>query len=207
MDNSGFVSRKEFVKAINKIGITGLTEENIEELFDVYDLDGSGEIDYKEFTGILFGNIPPRAKKQAPQKQASPQKQEAQPKEVAQPQIPKNEYIQNDAVQDVLLKIRNKLASRGVRGICSIAKNFAIIDDNNSHVLDYEEFKKCCKDFRFGLSEEEIQTAFNAFDRDNSGQIEYDEFLRTIRGEMVIIYILIFRMISEEDSLNRHSTS
>ena len=49
-------------------------------------------------------------------------------------------------------------------------------------MLNFDEFKKCCKDFRFGLNEEEVDLAFSAFDRDGSGQIEYDEFLRTLRG-------------------------
>ena len=44
LDNSGCCSKNEFIKAINKIGITGLTEENLEEMFDVYDVDGSGEV-------------------------------------------------------------------------------------------------------------------------------------------------------------------
>ncbi len=81
-------------------------------------------------------------------------------------------------------KIRNKLASRGVRGIISIGKNFRIIDDDNSRSLCFSEFKKACKDFRFELNESEIEVAFKAFDRDGEGVISYDEFLRSLRGEM-----------------------
>jgi len=39
-------------------------------------------------------------------------------------------------------------------------------------------------DFRIGLSDKQVVTAFSCFDRDGSGEISYDEFLRTIRGEM-----------------------
>jgi Ca2+-binding EF-hand superfamily protein len=39
-------------------------------------------------------------------------------------------------------------------------------------------------DFRIGLSDPQIVTAFRIFDRDGSGEISYDEFLRSIRGEM-----------------------
>lgn len=58
------------------------------------------------------------------------------------------------------------------------------MDDNNSRTLDYEEFKKACRDYRWELSEKEVSLAFKAFDRENNGEIDYEEFLRTIRGEM-----------------------
>lgn len=39
-------------------------------------------------------------------------------------------------------------------------------------------------DFRMGLNKKQIQTAWDLFDRDGSGELSYDEFLRTIVGEM-----------------------
>ena len=39
-------------------------------------------------------------------------------------------------------------------------------------------------DFRMGLNKNQVSTAWNIFDRDGSGEISYDEFLRTIVGEM-----------------------
>jgi len=39
-------------------------------------------------------------------------------------------------------------------------------------------------DFRMGLDKKQIAIAFKVFDRDGSGEISYDEFLRSIRGHM-----------------------
>jgi len=39
-------------------------------------------------------------------------------------------------------------------------------------------------DFRIGLSPKQVTAAFQIFDRDGSGEISFDEFLRAIRGEM-----------------------
>merc|ERR1719321_567008 len=39
-------------------------------------------------------------------------------------------------------------------------------------------------DFRIGMNERQTSTIFGVFDRDGSGEISYDEFLRMIRGEM-----------------------
>lgn len=46
------------------------------------------------------------------------------------------------------------------------------------------EFKKACKDFRVGLEDKDAERLFRIFDRDGSGSIDYDEFLRGVRGEM-----------------------
>lgn len=81
-------------------------------------------------------------------------------------------------------RIRNKLIGRGVRGIVSIGRAFKIMDDDNSKSLDIFEFKKAAKDYRFDLSDVEVEKAFLAFDRTNSGRIDYEEFLRTVRGSM-----------------------
>lgn len=39
-------------------------------------------------------------------------------------------------------------------------------------------------DFRIGMSQPQVARVFDMFDRDGSGEVSYDEFLRMIRGEM-----------------------
>lgn len=39
-------------------------------------------------------------------------------------------------------------------------------------------------DFRIGMNDRQVSEVYKVFDRDGSGEITYDEFLRTIRGEM-----------------------
>ena len=166
LDNSGNCSKDEFLKAITKIGITGFSEENLLELFDVYDVDGSGELDYKEFVGGLFGNNSIINERRSPKKASAPKSSGKKTKQ---------EYLSDEEIDEIIAKIRARLASR---------RNFKIIDDDNSFSLNFDEFRKAAKDFRFGLTDEEVEKAFIAFDRDNSGTIDYDEFLRTIRGNM-----------------------
>jgi len=55
-----------------------------------------------------------------------------------------------------------------------------IIDDNNSRSIDFPEFKKACKDFRFDLNDREINLIFKAFDS-GDGAIDYEEFVAKIR--------------------------
>ena len=58
------------------------------------------------------------------------------------------------------------------------------MDDDRSGYLDMNEWKKASRDYRLDLNDTEVEKAFVAFDRNNDGQIAYDEFLRLIRGEM-----------------------
>jgi hypothetical protein len=81
-------------------------------------------------------------------------------------------------------KLRQKLASRGARGFSGMQIQFKIIDDNNSGTIDQQEFKKAVKDFRIDLNDQEIRDVFAYFDRDCSGSIDYDEFVRGVRGPM-----------------------
>lgn len=59
-----------------------------------------------------------------------------------------------------------------------------IIDDDNSKSLDKQEFKKAVQDFRIEIPQEHINTIFNAFDINRDGTIDYDEFVRIIRGDL-----------------------
>lgn len=64
-------------------------------LFQLYDADGSGAIDYKEFTGMVFGG--------GPQAQQSRGPSGSDPEALAQ-------------------KLQEKLASRGARGIIGLQR-------------------------------------------------------------------------------------
>ena len=184
LKNTGFCTKDVFTRTMLKIGITGLTDEEISQLFSQFNPNKEGLLDYKEFVSNLYSNKSITSKKQAPpQQQDAPQPQRPDEK-VIQNNLTKKEFLSQDPVEQILNQIRQKLASRGIEGVCSIARNFRIIDDNNTQTIDFNEFKKCCKEFDFGLNDNQIQMAFVSFDRDNTGEIDYDEFLRTIRGEM-----------------------
>lgn len=145
----------------------------------MYDVNQQGYLDYKMFVANLF-NTAASYMHTYQHKSAKKQKEVEQ----HQPTRTKQEHVNEEAVDAILLKIQKKLISRGVRGIISIAKSFRVIDDNNSHSIDFDEFRKAAKDFRFDLTDYEIEQAFVAFDRQNTGYIDYEEFLRTIRGNM-----------------------
>jgi len=76
--------------------------------------------------------------------------------------------------------VRTKLASRGARGIIGMGKQFKIFDDNNSRSLDFYEFTKAMKEQMLGLTDSDIKSLFDTFDRNRDGSVDYDEFIRTL---------------------------
>lgn len=59
-----------------------------------------------------------------------------------------------------------------------------IADDNRSLTLDKDEFSKVFHDYRLNLTEDEMQTLWQAFDTNQDGSVNFDEFLRRVVGEM-----------------------
>lgn len=53
--DKGSVNLTEFIKAMEKIGLYYSVQE-MQPLFQQYDQDGSGALDYKEFSAIVFGS-------------------------------------------------------------------------------------------------------------------------------------------------------
>jgi calcyphosin len=125
-------------------------------LFSLYDQDESGSICYREFCSEIFGF------------------------EVGGTQ-PSHTTTNPDQLVD---RLRQKLASRGARGIIGLQRQFKIMDDNHSMSLDRYEFAKAMADYALGFTENEIVNLFNYFDYNRTNLIEYDEFLRTVRGPM-----------------------
>ena len=181
LDNTGLSDVDTFLKTVKKIGITSLNDEESYEIFSLFDVEKKGEIEYREFVSDIFGNKSLSKKKKSSQIEIeeSPQKSElkAEPEE-------KKENLKLNTVEEILNLIREKLNERGVQGICLIARNFRIIDENNSQTIDFYEFKQVCNMYNFGLDDTQLKIIFANFDSENTGEIDYDEFIRTIRGEM-----------------------
>ena len=206
LSNSNTADKQTFVKTVMKIGITGFTEQNIAQVFDEYDTENTGKINYKDFIGILFNNPslmenPEKLKQAQIKKQDYPyaptpsrSRYEEGPKnqnynpQSQQDNMPRNQKRnldnKNNSIDSIMDVIRNKVKMRGIRCLISLENNFRALDDDNSQTIDFDAFEKSAQDFRFGISFEELQKLFEFFDKEGKGRIDYDEFIRIIRGQM-----------------------
>jgi hypothetical protein len=88
------------------------------------------------------------------------------------------------SVDDLMGAFRATLKARGAHGICGISKKFRIVDDDNSGTITLPEFEKMVAEHALGWTADQIKLMFAHFDKDKSGSIVFDEFIRTIRGSL-----------------------
>jgi Ca2+-binding EF-hand superfamily protein len=84
----------------------------------------------------------------------------------------------------VLDKILSVLKSRGANGIRGMGIIFRRMDNGRDKKLDRYEFMWGLKENGHNLSPSEFERIFKYFDKNNDGKIDYDEFLRAIRGDI-----------------------
>ena len=55
------------------------------------------------------------------------------------------------------------------------------MDDDGNRSLDLKEFKKGVHDYGLIMEDSDVNAAFTQFDKDGSGTIDCDEFLKALR--------------------------
>jgi Ca2+-binding EF-hand superfamily protein len=94
---------------------------------------------------------------------------------------PKADPVARGAVD----RLRAKVLARGGRnGIRSLGKIFGQMDRNGNKRLDSEEVREALSLFGIPANPADIKIIMSAFDRDGDGSIDFEEFLRGMRGAM-----------------------
>lgn len=83
-----------------------------------------------------------------------------------------------------MIEIKATLKSRGAMAIRGIGRVFRILDDNRNRQVDLNELLWGLKDFGIHLDETQAKCVLAKFDRDGSGSVSFDEFIRTLRGDL-----------------------
>lgn len=153
-NGSGNIDYKEFFAAMTKFNFVGVQRE-IEALFNRYDDDASGEIDYKEFAYSLFG-VGDKPSQMDPNS------------------------------RNIVDKVKARIIQKdGASGIHSVARTLKRLDTDGSKSLDRDELQRGLREYGVTtVSAPEMNTLFNYFDRDQSGRVSLDEFLRGLSAGM-----------------------
>ena len=87
-------------------------------------------------------------------------------------------------IEDILVHLRSIMIQRGYTGIMSMRRTFMLLDENSTKKINFDDFMKVFKTYRYDLSETEINNLFNYFDREGTGYINYDEFVNGLCGNL-----------------------
>ena len=83
----------------------------------------------------------------------------------------------------VLDKIRADLEARGSKTIRGLGRSFKIMDLEGDRKLDKQELYWGLKDLGCSISKREAQICLETLDTNGDGFVDFNEFLRGIRGE------------------------
>jgi len=155
-DRSGSISLDEFKRCLENWGCV-FTEIEIRSLFDKFDADHSGFLDYEEFSGHF-------AKKGAAGRHQF---------------LPKEEFP-----AEALNKVKAELLRRGTNGIRGLGIVFRRMDRSRDRNLSHSEFEWGLRENGHMLSPVDVDKLFKYFDRNKDGKVSYDEFLYALRGEL-----------------------
>lgn len=85
---------------------------------------------------------------------------------------------------ELIQMVKDTLTKRGSMEIRSLARIFRALDDNRNRKVDKREMVDGLRDFGINLNDDEATLMYGCFDRDQNGQIIFDEFLRVLRGDL-----------------------
>ena len=169
---TGKCDQDTFAQSLTKVGFYGYTDKELDKLFLLYS-NNKPYLDYKKFVGIVFNN--PSLMNEEEENKNEENDEEEQNEE--------NE--EQDLIEKIILGLRNKLSKRGLANLISIETGFRNIDTENEQELDFSTFKIACEKFNFELSENDCRELFLAFTKEESTKVNYDEFIRILRGELI----------------------
>ena len=80
--------------------------------------------------------------------------------------------------------LKDTILQRGPRGILGMRRCFMIDDEDNVHILTFENFFKYINNFLIPLSRNQAASLFKLYDKKNCGEIIYDNLINEIVGNL-----------------------
>jgi len=87
-------------------------------------------------------------------------------------------------IGDLIKDIKAKIFSRSSFGLRSLNRIFRKMDERGDRRLDVDDFRWGLLDFGIQVSPEEAQEVLNHFDSDKNGSVDFQEFLRSLKGDL-----------------------
>ena len=122
LEGLGYCNLRTFIKTHERLGVVLSKIKDIEEVFNYYDHDCSGRINYKQFCSEIFN--PPQQQHQSPFNSLLP----------SSPQQQRNQSSFVDILNNHLLSKGSSMA------LMQLLREIQIVDYNNSNKITIDDF-------------------------------------------------------------------
>ncbi|XP_054071168.1 centrin-2 [Rissa tridactyla] len=150
-------------KTSPKLELTEEQKQEIREAFDLFDTDGTGNIDVKELK-VAMRALGFEPKKEEIKKMISDIDKEGTGK---------------ISFNDFLVVMTQKMAEKDSKE--EILKAFKLFDDDETGKISFKNLKRVAKELGENLTDEELQEMIDEADRDGDGEVNEQEFLRIMK--------------------------
>ncbi|NXF35295.1 CETN2 protein, partial [Nyctibius bracteatus] len=150
-------------KASAKLELTEEQKQEIREAFDLFDTDGTGNIDVKELK-VAMRALGFEPKKEEIKKMISDVDKEGTGK---------------ISFNDFLVVMTQKMAEKDSKE--EILKAFKLFDDDETGKISFKNLKRVARELGENLTDEELQEMIDEADRDGDGEVSEQEFLRIMK--------------------------
>jgi|TARA_B110000977_G_scaffold132451_3_gene168719 Ca2+-binding EF-hand superfamily protein len=164
--------------------------QELTKVFRTYDLDGSGFLDFAEFEKVLV-EIKVNHGRQSAKRALFDRYDNDLDGQVNLRELRDGVFnlkphpLAKKENRKMLEHIRSQLAKHGgANGIRSLQRIFRILDTSGDGDLSQEEFLIGLKEMGITIDKSEAHIVVDLFDRNKDGNVNFHEFLSTVRGKL-----------------------
>jgi Ca2+-binding EF-hand superfamily protein len=209
INNSGIIGKNEWIKVFAKIGLNGFSEKDLLLLFDIYDINKAGLINYKNFTSYLYdqADFQPVAKQQSQntktiikEQQTSTNtiignvnQQKYQPVPYEQNQKNMNQQYNCSTPSNDSMKLYFKQIIDGVRSKVNtkcgftfyiVASKLKDYEDKNSKMISFESLIQALKEAQVEIDYKMVREFYMIIDVCDENKVQTKEILRLFKGQL-----------------------
>ena len=206
-DQSGTIDAAEFGKALGRLGFN-LSKKELEAVLGVVDADGSGEVEYEEFIGLLGADLDSEKGEYDPSKALKgmevvlkEQSDRISPSAAATAashtgavgyHLTKEEKAERQS-ETVFTMLRRRMEQHwsveGKKLDGNVEDFFSTLDKDGGGTVDIEEFRRALARLDIAISDTQADELMAGADKDGDGQIDLAEFyvmLRSTKGPQLV---------------------
>jgi calmodulin len=169
-NNSRNIDKREFKKAMSFLGVE-LSSGDLEDIYDKYDRQRDGRLDYSEFVELLGFSRTSSSSRDGHRDTRDRGRGSSSPRR------------DSDRVTAIVDRIRRKLEDSLGGGSATgrkIKEAFEDADRDNSRNIDKREFKKAMSFLGVELSSGDLEDIYDKYDRQRDGRLDYSEFVELL---------------------------